>query len=176
MTGKELKGILRKHDISGRQLAADLGLTENAVYVWFSAKSVKSKVLKRIAAKYPLPELDVPRSFVSEVNEEPATYIVARHIGKLVSQVRENKGISITSFARLMNESRQTSINYFAKKDWPEERMIHASKVMNVTLAELKGNTEVKSFEQEIYFELKFIKDMLRQVHEAVTTKHAYTA
>lgn len=172
MTGQQLKKSLKDHEITGRDLAKLMKKTEETIYVWFGKPSVKKALLKKISDATQIPVDDLTGT-ANQVSEPETQYGIVHH-GEIAFAALKDRGMSVSKFSDLMDESRVTTYKWFEEKEWDEGRLLKASKALQVHVGLLKGKGQGhQSFEKDIYNILQNIQAQLQKNHELLQTLNA---
>jgi transcriptional regulator with XRE-family HTH domain len=159
MTGRELKVLIEKTGMTGRQLARQMQLNERTVYNWYSQVKVSAAVLEKISQSTGI-DFNAPLT----VAEEAQAYGNA-HVGETIEQYLATKGIKREHFARQMKVSRTSVYAWFKDKVWPSARLLQAADILGVPVGELKGKGQgTASMERDIYEQLTQINEKLDEI------------
>jgi len=169
--GLKLKELLESEGYSPKDVYEKRKLmTRSNLYYYFAQKKLKKNIVEPLlnGLNIPLNKFYTSEQMPETVASDPAPlYNISFHQGKNLQTYLDSNGVSVTHFAKAMNVSRPTIYNLFAEKELPLGTLLEAAYILNIPVAQLKGRgTGEKSFEKDIYLELKSINEKLASLQK----------
>lgn len=167
--GQRLKRFIETHNYGPADVVKKGVYSNSNLHNIFNRDKLKRSVVEKI-----LKSLDLsPAEFyeggkdpeLTTVNEGSPLYAVLTHQGRNLQHLLETKNIRIKGFAHALKVSPPTLYKYFKEKELPLGMLLEAAYVLGVPVAAIKGHgTGEKSFEKDVYLELKSINEKLSKL------------
>lgn len=182
MDGDKLQAVLKRHGVTGKQLAAVNKMNIRGIYRYFGMADIKRKTVVKLLTSVGIDITEYDNFLLGEgataantLNEPGAVYGSGKnkyHHGRNLQMLLQQRGVNITAFSTRMNISRQTMYRFFDEQELPPGFLLQAAAELNVSPSLLKGFGEgAKGFEKDIYQMLYSMGDRLAAIENKLANQ-----